>query len=204
MEKIKNLLSLAAAGLIITGIIACGSDNKQNNQSTDSTASAKVIPPPVIPETTNYYPTKPGESIICADPVTYDVIFKNYTPEDSWTDECLANLNSQSLINAVFQNVYKGKLTATDYYLNTPLPIDSVKKLETLYTREQIGKVQFVEDWYYDQDNCTMYKKVKSLTFGYELLDENGRLRGFRVAFKVNFNNNESQDTKADSTKAAK
>jgi glycosyltransferase involved in cell wall biosynthesis len=97
--------------------------------------------------------------------------------------------NTVAIANAIFQAVYKGRLTPYNYFTEQEMPIDSVKAVEKMFTRKQIGKIMFTEKWYFSEATLTFTKKVEQVTLGYELIDKSdGELRGFKPAFLVKLN----------------
>lgn len=126
---------------------------------------------------------------IVADSIIYDVIVKNPSSDDAWTAECLKNLNRKKLIDMIFENIYKEKITAFDYSTNKKLNPKEVKNIEKeeSFKRENIGKLQFTETWILDSVNFSIYKKVTDVTLGYEYYDSEGKLFGYSPLFKVRF-----------------
>jgi hypothetical protein len=120
-----------------------------------------------------------------AETITYDVVLKNPNPDDTWVTECLKGLDLQGFVNQIFDLIYTGKVKALDYYSSQPLAIEDVKMLEKDFPRSTIGKVQFMEGWYFDKDAVKMVKKVKSIMIAYELYDLDGRVNGYKAGFVV-------------------
>ena len=126
--------------------------------------------------------------IVIADTIINDVIIKN--PDyDEWTDHSLKNLDKETLIDEIFNSVYKGDLIPYEFFENTPLDIDYIKTLEKdpEFSRDNIAKVQFEEAWYYDSENQKMIKKVYSIMLAYEVYNLQGEIKGYKPAFKVYF-----------------
>ncbi|PLX20273.1 MAG: hypothetical protein C0597_04285 [Marinilabiliales bacterium] len=123
-----------------------------------------------------------------ADTIITDVVIQN-PDENEWTDYTLRNLNKEALVNEIFSSVYDGKLTPYEFFKNEPLTIEDVKNLEDdpEFDRDQIGKVQFEEAWYYDAENHKMVKKVHSIMLAYEIYNPLGEIKGYKPAFKVYF-----------------
>lgn len=167
--------------------------NQPANNAADTTAKVeteKVIPPPTIPASETFYDFDSTKAMVVANPISYDVTTKCYiTDDDGWDAERVANTNTVAIANAIFQAVYKGRLTPYDYFSEQPMPIDSVKAVEKRFTRKQIGKIMFTEKWYFSEATLTFTKKVETVTLGYELLDkQSGELHGFKPAFIVKLN----------------
>ena len=169
-----------------------GGNQPENNNTADTTAKAveeTVIAPPAIPASETFYDIDSTKALVVANPITYDVVTKCYVKDDEWQQQCVANTNTIAIANAIFQAVYKGRLTPYDYVTEQPMPIDSVKAVETRFTRKQIGKILFTEKWYFSEATLSFTKKVETVTLGYELIDKsNDELRGFKPAFLVKLN----------------
>lgn len=130
------------------------------------------------------------EGTLLANPITYDVIVKNPDPDDTWAEERLENMNLDKLIEIIFDAIEKGQATAFNYHTGETMSMKDIKKLEKTeeFDKSKIAKVQFVEDWYFD-DNCfAMQKKVKSIMLAYEVYDQFGKIRGYKAAFKIDLN----------------
>lgn len=138
------------------------------------------------PKVEKYYENIDSGAILISNPILYDVIVKNPDSNDDWTDFCLANTDIKPLMNVVFKAVYSGRLTP--YYYRSDdsiIPIDSVKEMESFIKNNSIGKLQFQEKWYIDENNLRFYKKVESVIFGYERKSANGEIYGYKALFKV-------------------
>ncbi len=153
---------------------------------------------PLYPKTGNYFKTaKPHESLIIADPIIYDVVVKNPDTADVWTTFCLKNTDIDAISKAILNAVYQKRLTP--YYYRSDdsiLPIDSIKSMEQRFGTKDIGKMQFNEKWFFNEDSLKLYKEVVSITFGYELKNDLGEVYGYRPAFKVYLNGNKKQLSK--------
>jgi hypothetical protein len=124
---------------------------------------------------------------IVADTITYDVVIKNTEKIDPMTDEFLRYLNKTKLIDGIFSSIYSGELKAYDYFSGNKLTIEQIKDIENSesYSREDIGKIQFTEIWYYNKDNSVFKKNVLSMTLGLEQYNDDGTLRGYIPLFKI-------------------
>jgi len=173
--KISSILF----AFIIVFLFSCKDQDTKNN-STDST---KITVNQPISGT--FYTTDSSKSIILVDTIIYDVIVKNANKNDEWAEFCLKNYNDEVLKNIIFNAIYENKLIAYEYRLDTVMSIEYVKNLEKEYKKEGFGKIQFNETWYFDEVNLEMYKKVTSLVFGYELVNNTGEVYGYKPAFKI-------------------
>ncbi len=181
--KMKTIFLFVLIGILF----GCKQKTSKNSENSDS--SKQEISRPVYPKTGTYY-AKPDsdKSLLFASPIIYDVIVKNPDPADDWTTYCLKNTDLKALMNAIFNAVYQGKLIPY-YYRNDDsiLSIDAVRNLEKQNNPANIGKLQFNEYWYFDETNLKFYKKINSLTFGYELKNAAGQVYGYKPGFKVYF-----------------
>ena len=52
-----------------------------------------------------------------ADQIIYDVEVINPTPDDEWTEQCLAGLDHKTLVNFIFDGIYSNDFTAYEIFL---------------------------------------------------------------------------------------
>lgn len=127
--------------------------------------------------------------IAIAKPVIYEVIIKNFDTADVWKAECLEGLNRAGLLNTIFEEIYSGKLTALEYYSEDTMQIAKVRELEASFDnlRNEIAKIQFTENWFYDTVNQQLNKKVQEITLGYPKYMDDTVIVGYKPVFKINF-----------------
>lgn len=127
---------------------------------------------------------------VIADTIIYDVIIKNPDPDNEWTKKCLGNLKRNEFVNKLFDAVYNEEASAYDFFSGKELKPRDLKKIEKEdgFNREQIGKLQFTEAWYYNSQNLIMDKKIISITLGHELFENNGDIIGYKPVFKIDLN----------------
>lgn len=130
-----------------------------------------------------------GAVLIASDIVT-EVIIKPDPEGDPWEVEKVAGYNGQVLVDAVFSRIYDGSMTVYDYHSGAPLSPADVKKIESEFKndRTKIGKISFTEDWYYFPEDNRVEKRAKSVTFGYELYNNTGKVYAYRAAFRADLN----------------
>lgn len=128
------------------------------------------------------------QGTLIAEPVTYDMVIKNANPDDEWAEECLMNLDREKLVNIIFDAVYNEQLTPYDYFTDEPIKLSDLRELEKEFAREIIGKLQFEEEWAFDEDSLKLTKKVNKLLLAYELFNSAGDIRGYKPAFYVRLN----------------
>lgn len=184
-KKMKNYYIILICLHLILVVSSCkqkttNSDNEQIGDTVQQTTQEAFIP-----DTRTFYEVDKNQSIDIANPITYDVIIKNPDSADEWTTECLKDTKAEILINILFQAVYKNRLIAYDYMSNEPMTTDQVKEFEKEYTRDKIGKIQFVEEWYFNEETLEMGKKIKEVTIGYELYGNQGEVRAYKAGFKL-------------------
>lgn len=128
-----------------------------------------------------------GTGIRIANPIIYDAVIKNPDPDDKWGDEELKNFDKKKLVDMIFKAVYDKKITAYNYHTDEPMSIEDIKALENSgdFDRSKIGKIQFIEDWYFDPESMVMTKKVKSIMIAYEVYNQFDELRGYKAAFRI-------------------
>ena len=132
----------------------------------------------------------PIPGAILADTISYPVVIKNPDTTDTWTTECLRPLDRKKLVDAVFDAVYSNDAQAYNYFTNEPMSIKDVKALEKTdeFSRENVGKLQFWESWYFDEKKQIFTKKVHKILVAYEVFTEDGVLRNYKPAFYIKLN----------------
>lgn len=126
-------------------------------------------------------------AVIIAEDIVTEVILKPDPDGDPWEVEKVAGYNGDIFVNSIFSRVYDGSLQVYDYHTGEPLTTRDVKELEREFDndRSKIGKLSFTEDWYYDPATNTVTKVIKSVVFGYELYNNEGRVYAYKAAFKA-------------------
>ena len=116
-----------------------------------------------------------------------EVILKPDTLGDPWEVEKVKGFSGREMIKDLFDKIYKNKLTVYDCFSGEALNTAEIKKMkkEVGYDISKIGKIQFVEDWYFDPLTNSISKKVKAFTFGYELIREGGLPTGYKGLFRL-------------------
>lgn len=173
MKDIKILTKIILIILLIS--ISC-KNSIQNKQSTTSLT---------IKDTS--LTTK--EFITIADTIIYDVIIKNPDSTDYWIKECLQYVKIDTFINSLFNKIYKQEIIAYDIFTDKPISIKDLKRLEKEddFSRKNIAKLQFTEKWYFDSKTNKFHKKLISISFGYEVKNKSGKIRGYKPLFKLKF-----------------
>ncbi|TRX66190.1 hypothetical protein [Carboxylicivirga sp. M1479] len=168
MKKLKHLkhITLGAMCFLLT-LQACQNRDASKQTITNETAG-----------------------ICLADTIIYPVLIKNTNPNDTWTEQCLSQLQRSQLVDELFEAVYERKAKAYNYDTHTELSVSEVRAIEEQedFSREKVGKLQFWETWYFDDQQVRMTKKVQAILLAYEFLSDTGELRGYKAAFYVKMN----------------
>jgi len=128
--------------------------------------------------------------ILVAENIIQDIVIKNIDPDDAWTQECLQGMKRETLVDIVFELAYSGKAVVYDFDTREKLTVRQLKQLERAagFSRDKIGKIQFMESWYLNPDKVTVTKKVSSMVLGYETFDSEGEFRGYLPVFRMVLN----------------
>jgi hypothetical protein len=127
-----------------------------------------------------------GDELIARD-IIYDVIIKPQSEDDEWEREKLQGYDGAAMIDRIFEAIYSGTVIAYDYHTGeklTPRDIRNMEKQEGL-TRDNIGKIQFTENWYFNPENLQIEKEIISIVPGYESRSSDGMFIGYRAAFRL-------------------
>jgi len=129
---------------------------------------------------------KDGFVLIGKDIVT-EIIIKPDPAGDPWEIEKIAGYQGEEMVNGIFKSIYNGTLVVKDYHSGEILPPSEIKAFEKEFEndRSRIGKLSFTEDWFYNPDNNTISKKVKTIAFGYELQNNEGKVFGYKAIFNA-------------------
>ncbi len=144
---------------------------------------------PVKPDQPGTMASEPpsSESVLIASDIVTDVIIKPDPDSDPWEIEKVAGYKGDIMINNLFDQIYNGSLIVYDYHTGEPMSAKDVKDLEKEYNndRSKIGKLSFTEDWYFTPSSGSISKITKSVVLGYELYNNDGKVYGYRAAFKA-------------------
>jgi len=167
MKTRVNLFTLFTFVLILFSI-SCTNQSKDNKEVTEIEVRKGA-----------FYGTdlNSSNSVILADTIAYDVTIKNPDPEDNWTEEDIRRMDEEALANIIMNAIYNGKLTAYNFQDETPMTIEQVKELELEYPRGNVGRMRFIEEWYFDEEKLQFGKRVNSIMLAYEKLNSEGEAR---------------------------
>lgn len=132
----------------------------------------------------------PAGAVLIASDIVTEVIIRPDPEGDPWEIEKVAGYEGDLLVANIFSRIYDGTLTVYDYHSGEALSAADVKKIESEFSddRIRIGKLSFTEDWYYNPAENSLHKKAKSVTFGYELYNNLGKVYAYRAAFRADLN----------------
>lgn len=128
-----------------------------------------------------------NERILVAEDIIYDVIIKIPDREDPWEVEKLEGYQGDRMISELFNAVYTENIKAYDYHTGKRLSPDEIRKTELTpgFDRNNIGKIQFTENWYFNPATMDIDKEIVSIVLGYENREIDGTLIGYKAAFKL-------------------
>lgn len=163
-----------------------GSETRADTQSSGDSALSAVTSRGDADEAATTHGV-PGGAVIIATDIVTEVIIRPDPDGDPWETEKVAGYNGGALVEGIFSRIYDGSLTVYDYHSGEPLTPAEVKKIEGEFEndRNRIGKLSFTEDWYYFPEENRLEKRAKSVTFGYELYNNAGKVYAYRAAFRA-------------------
>jgi hypothetical protein len=126
--------------------------------------------------------------ILVANDIITEVIVKPDSLGDPWEVEKVKNYDGKLMFTNLFENIYAKKVTVYDIITGDPLDPADVKEAEKEFGSDltRIGKIQFLEDWYFNPLTNKIIKKVKSASFGYEWIEDEGLPARYRPLFRLN------------------
>ncbi len=168
MRKTRLLISWLGIGLVFI-ISSCKQDTSNIKEKGLSVSDSSRIEFPEI-KRGNFYTEniEKGNSIVLADTIIYYTVIKNANQQDEWQEKCLERLDRKALANIIFNAIYNGRLTPYDFMTEEPMTINEVKSLEKDNPRNKIAKVEFTEEWYFNEDDLSFTKRVNAIMLGYE------------------------------------
>ncbi|MBN1416750.1 MAG: hypothetical protein JW973_16760 [Bacteroidales bacterium] len=139
-------------------------------------ASCRKTEPAVTTEIPAMGVTDSAAGILVAENIIQDIIIKNNDPDNYWAAECLKGMHRKALVDIVFDLAYSQKALVYDFDTNEKLTVRQLKQFEKKegFSRDKIGKIQFVESWYLNPDKVSITKKVSSIVLGYEINTNEG------------------------------
>lgn len=132
----------------------------------------------------------PAGAVLIATDIVTEIVIRPDPEGDPWETEKVAGYKGDVMVEGIFKRIYDGSFTVYDYHSGEPLKPADVKKIEEEFNndRSKIGKLSFTEDWYYYLAENRIEKKTKSVTFGYELYNNLGKVFAYKAAFRADLN----------------
>ena len=126
--------------------------------------------------------------ILMADTITYNLDIKNADSDDYYSARFLERLNRNALLTSLVNDVLTGKLNAYDYFSGQKLSQDEIKIIlkQDDFKNDNFAQLQFQEKWTYNHSTQQLIKNVYSVVLGFEIRDDEGNLKGYKPAFKIN------------------
>ena len=131
---------------------------------------------------------QPGDSLILiGKDIITEVIVRPDTLGDPWEVEKVEGYNGLAMYKEIFSNAYNGRIPVFNILTGQPMEPEELKKMEKEFVSDysMIGKLQFIEDWYFDPAFNKLTKIVKSVSFGYESPREEGLPTSYKAMFMV-------------------
>ncbi len=166
----KNLVNLFVIITLVINLFATSCNNQAKEEDNKNEIEVRKD---------SFYGTTLDSSnaIVLAETISYNVTIKNADPEDNWTEEDLKKMDEMALANIIMNAIYAERLTAYDFMDETPMTIEQVKELESKYSRDKIGRMRFIEEWYFDEKQLQFGKRVNSIMLAYEKVNSEGEAR---------------------------
>ena len=161
MKKLIVILTLASL------LISCRNEEKQ-------------------PEITTNNPVTDNRMMV-AEGIIYDVIVKPQSEDDDWENERLAGYKGAGMIDQIFSKIYDGSAQAYEYFTGEKLDPSDIRKMEKKegYGRENIAKIQFTENWFFNPETLEIDKEIISIVPGYEYRSGDSMIISYRAAFRL-------------------
>lgn len=117
-----------------------------------------------------------------------EVVVRLDTIGDPWEVEKVKNYNGKQMFSYLFENIYSKKIIVYDILSGEPLDPNDVKKMEKEFGSDplKITKIQFLEDWYFNPLTKSIIKKQKSVSFGYNALEDGLLSERYKPLFRLN------------------
>ena len=184
--KIKFLITL------IISFIILNSCNNNTNNSTEEADTTDLVQERYHNNKTYYAPqTKEDNLIVLTDTIIYEVIVKKNIENEHWTISNPQKFDTEAFTNIIFNAIYNKRLTPYNFINGDIVPIKEIKQYEKELRNSTLGKIQFMEEWYFDEIKLQMYKKINAVTIGYELYNDSNEINGYKALFTVYLDNNE-------------
>jgi len=173
--------------MLLMLVAACSGPGEKANKAATPVNGANTT---VTEASTSVTEAMPDDAVLIASNMVTEVIVHPDPDGDPWETEKVEGYRGDEFINSIFSRIYDGTLTVYDYHSGESLDASDVRKIEKEYDddRSKIGKLSFTEDWYYSPSSNSLQKRTKSVTFGYELYNNAGKVYAYRAAFRADLN----------------
>ena len=139
--------------------------------------------------------------------IQYDVSIVSPNPAyDPWIQN-IEESSRQKLVSTILTAAYEGKVQAYDYF-NNPLSVEALKRIgvdttyrtltrttppyaeyDTVITSKieiaDITKIRFLEEWYLDEENMVIEKKILAIAPVVDKYDHEGNFMGLFPMFWI-------------------
>lgn len=124
---------------------------------------------------------------LVAEGIIYDVIILPQSGDDEWEVEKTEGYKGSQMIDRIFEAIYDGSVEVYDYHSGELLTRGDIRKMEQQegFGRNNIGKIQFTENWYFNPANLQIEKEIISIVPGYESRSSDGMFIGYRAGFRL-------------------
>ncbi len=134
-----------------------------------------------------------SQAFVVARPITYDVIVRAHNYDDDWTHKCLDSTMMDAFSNQIFEAIYSGKLIPYNSFTDEKMSLREVRKIDKEFARKRIGKMQFIENWYFDSNKMEFHKEVKGIMLAYERYRADSTVRNYKAGIKVFFDKKKNE-----------
>lgn len=151
--------------------------------------------------------------------IQYDVTIKSPDADLDWWVQNLEGPNREKLVQSIIRTARSGKLKLYDVMSNQPMTVEQLEErstrnelltlqrpyppyenFDTIVKRElqlsDISRVRFLEEWYLNEENAFVTKKVIAICPLVESYTEAGELRGYNPLFWLSFEKDFPLETK--------
>ncbi len=176
MKNSRRRLAFILAWIVLISFSCKQGQSPETNDQVRTTISEGSLTPADQPGT-----------IKIAEQIIYDVEIINAYPDDPWTNEWLKDLDHKTAVDFVFAGIYQGNFKTFDIFEGTPISAKKIMKMEAdgEFSRDQIGKFQFMEEWVLDTVNMSFTKKVVEIRMGLQKFTTDSVLSGYAPLLRV-------------------
>ncbi|MEI6123121.1 MAG: hypothetical protein WCQ95_05770 [Bacteroidota bacterium] len=141
--------------------------------------------------------------------IAYPVFIKSpYPDETDWWKENMEGQKREKFVNILLDAAFDGKVKAYDYFsdllltkqqvnsimnrndtLKSTRPFPPYDEFDTVIVqkleRKNIHRITFLEEWYFDEKNFTMEKKVVGIAPAITMYADSNEIKGYRPLFWI-------------------